>query len=398
MPRRGERFPRQVPGDQSDPFGFPRMVGEFCTWMGTRGLSDRTIDDRHKLLGYLAGWLLERGITRPAAVTKPVLDGYQRWLFHYRRPDGRPLTFRSQHTYLVPVRAFFKWAARQNRILYNPASELELPRIERRLPKHVLSIEEVEAVLAQPDLSEPTGVRDRAMLEVFYSTGIRRAELANLQLYDLDGERGTLLVRQGKGRKDRMVPIGERAIAWIDRYLADARPKFAPTPDDGVLFLTVDGTAFTPGRLTQLARRHVNAAKLGKSGACHLFRHTMATLMLEGGADIRYIQAILGHVRLETTEIYTRVSIRQLQAIHSACHPGATNTRHRSPNHPALGNTRCHDDGDVQELLAVLDQEIEEENRPPTGRRSAAGDTATLDDPHIEEHDHDHHPPRAIGD
>ncbi|MGH9150389.1 MAG: site-specific tyrosine recombinase XerC [Acidimicrobiales bacterium] len=305
MPRRGERFPRTVPGDRSDPFGFPRLVGEFCEWMGTRGLSERTIDDRHKLLGYLAGWLLERGITRPAEVTKPVLDGYQRWLFHYRRADGRPLTFRSQHTYLVPVRAFFKWAARDNRILYNPASELELPRIERRLPRYVLSVEEVEAMLAQPDLSEATGVRDRAMLEVLYSTGIRRAELANLALYDLDGERGTLLVRQGKGKKDRMVPIGTRAIAWIDRYLTDARPRFAPTPDDGVLFLTVDGAAFSPGRLTQLARRHVNAAKLGKSGACHLFRHTMATLMLEGGADLRYIQQMLGHADIATTTIYT---------------------------------------------------------------------------------------------
>jgi len=225
------------------------------------------------------------------------------------------------------------------------------------------------------------------MLEVLYSTGIRRAELAHLELFDLDAERHTLLVRQGKGKKDRMVPIGERAITWIDRYLADARPKLAGAPDDGVLFLTVDGTGFTPGRLTQLARRHVNAAKLGKSGACHLFRHTMATLMLEGGADIRYIQAILGHVRLETTEIYTRVSIRQLQAIHAACHPGATNTRHRSPNHPSLGGPPRHDDGDVQELLAVLDQEIEEENRPPSGSgRSATGDTAALDTTPVEEH------------
>jgi len=406
MPRRGERFPRTVPGDAADPFGFPRMVGEFCTWMGTRGLSEKTIDDRHKLLGYLAGWLLDRGVTRPAEVTKPTLDGYQRWLFHYRRADGRPLTFRTQHTYLVPVRAFFRWAARENRILYNPASELELPRIERRLPKHVLSVEEVEAVLAQPDLTEATGLRDRAMLEVLYSTGIRRSELANLQLYDLDAERHTLLVRQGKGRKDRMVPIGERAVVWVERYTRQVRPRLAPTPDDGTIFLTVDGTPFSPGRLTQLARRHVNAAKLGKSGACHLFRHTMATLMLEGGADIRYIQAILGHVRLETTEIYTRVSIRQLQAIHAACHPGATNDRHRSPNHPALANTARHDDGGdgddgaVRELLAVLDQEAQQENRPPSGSgRSATGDTGALDDPHIEEHDHDHHQPRrAVGD
>jgi integrase/recombinase XerD len=138
-----------------------------------------------------------------------------------------------------------------------------------------------------------------------------------------------------------------------------------------VLFLTVDGTAFTPGRLTQLARRYVNAAQLGKTGACHLFRHTMATLMLEGGADIRYIQAILGHARLETTEIYTKVSIRHLQAIHAACHPGATNTRHRSPNHPALGGPPRHDNNDVAGLFSVLDQEIEEENRPHPGPPTA---------------------------
>ncbi|MGH9004292.1 MAG: site-specific tyrosine recombinase XerC, partial [Acidimicrobiia bacterium] len=323
MPRRGERFPRMVPGDQADPFGFPRMVGEFCTWMGTRGMSEKTIDDRHKLLGYLAGWLLDRGVTRPAEVTKPVLDGYQRWLFHYRKPDGRPLTFRSQHTYLVPVRAFFKWAARENRILYNPASELELPRIERRLPKHVLSVEEVEAVLAQPDLGEATGVRDRAMLEVLYSTGIRRSELAHLALFDLDSERHTLLVRQGKGRKDRMVPIGERAVTWVDRYVNDVRPKWAPAPDDGTIFLTVDGSGFSPGTLTPLARRYVDQAKLGKSGSCHLFRHTMATLMLEGGADIRYIQAMLGHADITSTQIYTRVAIGKLKEVYERSHPAA---------------------------------------------------------------------------
>lgn len=202
-----------------------------------------------------------------------------------------------------------------------------------------------------------------------HPTGIRRSELAHLALFDLDSERHTLLVRQGKGRKDRMVPIGERAVTWVDRYVNDVRPKWAPAPDDGTIFLTVDGSGFSPGTLTPLARRYVDQAKLGKSGSCHLFRHTMATLMLEGGADIRYIQAILGHVRLETTEIYTRVSIRQLQAIHAACHPGATNTRHRSPNHPSLGNTGRHDDDDVQELLVVLEQEEQEENRPPEGNR-----------------------------
>jgi len=218
-------------------------------------------------------------------------------------------------------------------------------------------------------VSDPLGLRDRAMLEVLYSTGIRRSELAHLAVFDLDAERSTLLVRQGKGRKDRMVPIGERAVAWLSRYLTDTRPGLAVEPDDGTMFLTADGIEFSPDRLTQIARRYVLQAEVPKSGACHLFRHTCATLMLEGGADIRYIQALLGHAELSTTQIYAQVSIRALQVVHSATHPGATNTRHRSPNHPALGGPPQHNDSDVDQLLVALEVEEQEENRTPEDRR-----------------------------
>lgn len=255
-----------------------------------------------------------------------MLDGYQRALFHRRKPDGAPLSFRAQHTRLVPIRAFFKWLARQNRILYNPASELELPKLERRLPRAVLSADEAERVLAVPDLAEVTGLRDRAMLEVLYATGIRRSELARLQIFDVDAERLTLAVRQGKGRKDRMIPTGERAAIWARRYLIEARPKLAAEPDDGTLFLTVDGTPFGVDRLTGLVAGYVRRSGVGKPGACHLFRHTMATLMLEGGADIRFIQQMLGHADISTTQIYTQVSLRQLRAIHAATHPATANT------------------------------------------------------------------------
>jgi integrase/recombinase XerD len=231
-----------------------------------------------------------------------VLESYQRHLFHYRKKNGDPLSFRSQSQRLLAVRAFFKWAARQRHVLHNPASEIELPRAERRLPRPALTAAEAELVLAQPDISDPLGVRDRAILEVLYSTGIRRSELAGLAVTDIDRERQTLLVRQGKGKKDRMIPIGGRALAWTSRYLAEVRPKLALGDDDGTLFLTADGEAFSLDRLTQLASRHVKASGVPKAGACHLFRHTMATLMLEGGADIRYIQAMLGHARLDTTQ------------------------------------------------------------------------------------------------
>jgi hypothetical protein len=134
-------------------------------------------------------------------------------------------------------------------------------------------------------------------------------------------DRGTMMVRMGKGKKDRMIPIGERALAWIDRYITEVRPTLARQPDEGVLFLSNLGEAFSPNRLTQLVREYVAGADIGKSGSCHLFRHTMATLMLEGGADIRFIQQMLGHVKLDTTQIYTQVSIRKLKEIHTLTHP-----------------------------------------------------------------------------
>jgi integrase/recombinase XerD len=343
------------------------LVGEFADWMGAHGYSPRTIENRQRMLAHLIVWLDERGVTRPTEVTRPMLERYQRWLFHYRKRDGEPLSFRSQSQRLLPVRAFFKWAARQHHVLHNPASEIELPKVERRLPKPALTASEAELVLATPDLSTAAGVRDRTMLEVLYSTGIRRGELANLAVFDVDVDRRTLLVRQGKGRKDRLVPIGERALAWIDRYLHEVRVQWAREPDDGTLFVTVDGTRFSLDRLTQLARDYVVASGVAKQGACHLFRHTLATLMLEGGADIRYVQQMLGHADISTTQIYTQVSIRHLQAIHAATHPAASNVSRPRRVHPVL---QSHDDPDersvsMSELLASLDSEINQENRPP---------------------------------
>jgi integrase/recombinase XerD len=377
--RRGRHTPHRISGDPADLAGFPRLVDEFDEWMGSHGYSPRTIGNRRTMLSFLVDWLAERGVTRPVEVTRPMLESYQRALFHYRKRNGHPLSFRSQSQRLLAVRAFFKWATRAHYLLHNPASEIELPRAERRLPKPALSLAEAELVLAQPDVTDPVGLRDRAMLEVLYSTGIRRSELAHLAVFDIDHDRQTLLVRQGKGRKDRMVPIGDRALTWVARYLADARPRLAAagvvradgTGEEDALFLTTDGTGFSPDRLTQIARHHVIASGVPKQGACHLFRHTMATLMLEGGADIRYIQAMLGHAELSTTQIYTQVSIRTLQAVHSATHPGATNTRHRSPADSDGDDGAVEEPAAVVELFSVLaeDQEQELENRghPATG-------------------------------
>ena len=152
-------------------------------------------------------------------------------------------------------------------------------------------------------------------------------ELVRLQVQSVDTERRTLLVRQGKGEKDRMIPIGERAVLWIEKYLADGRPQLACGRDEGVLFLNRLGEAIRVDSLTTTVRGYIERARIGKAGSCHLFRHTMATLMLENGADIRFIQAMLGHVNLSTTEIYTQVCINKLKEIHTLRAGGRGNRR-----------------------------------------------------------------------
>ena len=174
-----------------------------------------------------------------------------------------------------------------------------------------------------------TGVRDRSILEALYSTGMRRMEVAGLRLYDLDPGRGTVMVRLGRGKRDRVVPIGDRALAWVRKYLADVRPGLVIEPDEGVLFLSQRGRRISDDRLSRLVRRYVDAADLGKGGACHLLRHTMATLMLEGGADIRFIQAMLGHASLKTTQVYAHVSIGKLKEVHAATHPAGSGVGRR---------------------------------------------------------------------
>jgi integrase/recombinase XerD len=150
---------------------------------------------------------------------------------------------------------------------------------------------------------------------------MRRLELTTLKWSALDYERGTVFIDQGKGNKDRMIPIGERALKWINAYQYQARPELTLGKDDGTLFVTKMGDAFHANAMSKLVKDYVVKADIGKKGSCHLFRHTCATLMLEGGADVRYIQALLGHAKLETTGIYTQVSIKQLKDVHTLAHP-----------------------------------------------------------------------------
>jgi integrase/recombinase XerD len=171
------------------------------------------------------------------------------------------------------------------------------------------------------------------VLETLYSTGLRRFELMRLKRYEVDTRYGTLMVRQGKGKKDRLIPIGGRACRWIDKYLAEVRPQLIVGQDHGYLFVTDYGEPYEKNRLGDMVKKYLRHAGV-EHGACHVFRHAMATHMLENGADIRYIQAMLGHSELSTTQIYTQVSIGKLKEIHQATHP-ARLVRVQSADHPS---------------------------------------------------------------
>lgn len=321
MSRGGSPLSQAPVGDAHDPESLYNHMRRWLAYLEAKHYSPETVDSRRRYLRWFLIWCEERGLHHPGEISRAILERYQRHLFHYRKTDGNPLAVSTQHLRLIPIGLWFKWMAREAVIPFNPASELELPRLGLRLPKAILTAKEAETVLAVPNIQTTTGLRDRAILETFYSTGIRRAELAHLHLQDVDAERGCVMVREGKGGKDRVVPIGERALAWIEAYRERARPRLARNADDGTLFLTNRGGSFSKVRLTGMMLDYVNRSGIGKKGACHLFRHTAATLLLEGGMDIRYIQEMLGHAELSTTQIYTLVSVEKLKAVHSAAHP-----------------------------------------------------------------------------
>jgi len=332
MPRRGQRIKNRKPAPikptiprapRADPLAshpLTRYMNAHFEWMLTHAYSEDTVRARRIALRRFISWCAERELSDPCAITQPVLERYQRSLFYYRKPDGMPLSLGSQHGCLAPLKTFFKWLTREHHIPYNPAAELVLPKQPKRLPRTLLAVADIEAILHEAEPATAAGLRDRAMLELLYATGLRRMEVPHLVRYDVDLNRRLVFVREGKGRKDRVVPLGERAAAWLEKYLLEARPQLLPGETEA-LFVTDYGEPITPEWLADKVKRYMQFAGIDKPGATHLFRHACATHMLENGADIRYIQEMLGHANLATTEIYTHVSIDKLQRIHAATHP-----------------------------------------------------------------------------
>ncbi len=296
-----------------------RLVRLFEDHVRVRCTAKVAHDQLHAVQVFLA-WLEERGVSLAGARSDD-LAAYQSALMALRKADGTPYSSGNLAHRIGAVKTLLRFLFRTGYLLTDPSGVLEYPRREERLPRGVLTREEARKLVEAPDISTPLGLRDRAIFETFYATGIRAGELAELKCGDVDTEDRLLRVVLGKGRKDRNVPLTRAAAEAIEAYLRDGRPHIQGATKTPRLFLARRGGRMHDSLLNDLVQAAARKAGLEKHATCHTLRHSVATHLLKGGADIRHIQALLGHSSLATTERYTHVEISDLSRVLRRAHP-----------------------------------------------------------------------------
>jgi integrase/recombinase XerD len=277
-----------------------------------RGFSLNTLAAYGSDLRELGGFLESRAVSQWADVSRE-------HLFDYLAARGAGASERTRARRLASIRSFFKFLEARGKLTSNPTNTLRSPKLGLSLPK-TLSASEVEALLESPDESKPLGRRDRAMLEIFYATGLRVSELVDLELHQVHPEPGYLVVR-GKGDKERLVPLGQWAVEALEGYLQAVRPKLLKGASAREVFLNRDGKKLSRQGVWKLIKHYALKAGIGRNLTPHMLRHSFATHLLENGADLRSLQALLGHVDISTTQIYTHVAKARLKQIHRQFHP-----------------------------------------------------------------------------
>jgi integrase/recombinase XerD len=300
-----------------------RLLGQYEDALAAR-YSERTVEHYLADVRFLLGWLEERGVGL-VDVRSADLEAYQAHLSALRKRDGRPYAVGSQQARLIAMKNFFRFLYRRGDLVHDPAAAVELGRAEDRLPRVVLTEEEARRVVSAPREKTPVVLRDRAILETLYATGLRVSELAGLTVYDADTKERLLRIVMGKGKKDRNVPLTRPAARAIEEYLAKGREALADGGRRGegarLLFLAEKGGKLKRAVVGKIIARWSKKAGIRKHVTCHTFRHSVATQLLRGGADIRHIQALLGHASLKATERYTRVEIGDLKRVVERAHP-----------------------------------------------------------------------------
>ncbi|MBL8471693.1 MAG: site-specific tyrosine recombinase XerD [Rhodocyclaceae bacterium] len=293
----------------------PAIVAEFCDslWLAD-GLAQNTLEAYRSDLTAVERFLAGRGGALGTASQVDLAEFFAAYHGSHKASSQRRL--------FASLRRFYGWLVQQGRIAQDPTLRLEPPAAPQRFPK-TLSEAQVEALLAAPDTESTFGLRDRAMLELLYATGLRVSELVGLSMFDLALDAGILRVL-GKGSKERLVPLGEYALEWLQRYLAQARPLLLAGRTADAVFLTRFGSAMTRQMFWQIVKRRALEASIPpRSLSPHTLRHAFATHLLNHGADLRVVQLLLGHADISTTQIYTHVARERLKALHAHHHPRA---------------------------------------------------------------------------
>ena len=299
-------------------------IRQYLNAMNAVGRSPHTIKGAKSALKGINGlhvFLLSLDVEHIEHMDHDTLMHYREELAWRLTSKGTPLTSRSQAECFGHVRAFCRWLVDNDLLVGDPTLKIPNPKKPQPLPKAILDPKEIRKILKQPDMSTATGYRNKVILEVLYCAAIRREEVTNIKLEDIDTESGYIIIREGKGRKDRVVPLGEQVCQLIDTYITGVRNDWINSDNDNHLFLNRWGQGMDPMAIWHVVKKYANAAKLKKPVSPHTFRHSCATHMLHNGAPIRHIQEMLGHASLETTQVYTRITINELKRIHSQYHP-----------------------------------------------------------------------------
>ncbi|OGS22177.1 MAG: hypothetical protein A2252_04205 [Elusimicrobia bacterium RIFOXYA2_FULL_39_19] len=293
---------------------------EFIDYLHSKGTTAKTIKYKKLYLDQFFDWLDELGIHKPDSIRPSTLEKYKIRLYcRTSQVTKQRLDERTIFAKMYVVKEYFGYLKSHDRILLNPAYNLEMPRPKEKLPKDVPSVSEILALLNKPNISTLVGIRDRAMLELLYSSALRRQELVNLNVYDIDFRESMLRVNKGKGGKDRLVPFGANARHWLEQYLREVRTKWLDKKNEPALFLTVSGGRMNPVTLYYNIKKYTLLLFPGRKIATHTLRHCCATHLLKDGANLRIIQQLLAHNSLKTTQIYTRVTPIDLKAAHRKC-------------------------------------------------------------------------------
>ena len=292
----------------------------FTDFLRTRGFAERSIESYGRSTQAFLQFLEQRGLGQMANLTRTLIEEYRLSLFSQKTRQGKPLSLKSQALHLTAVRRFVRFLFRHDYLLVDVAQDLEMPRVPRTLPRNLLSERQTIGLLEAPDVSTVLGLRDRAILELLYATGLRNQECAALLLEHLEEPNQCLRVVKGKGGKTRVVPLGDEAELWVQEYLQKARPKLLRRPGEQHVFLSSRGKPIGRGTMAALVSRWAKKAGLPHATP-HVIRHCVATHMLKRGANLRHLQAFLGHSCVSTTERYTQVEVSDLSKVVRRCHP-----------------------------------------------------------------------------